>query len=132
MSPSCVWAILSFMPAYINHSLLEDLFADVELVMDPDDRLAKIRLMTDVFVDLSVTSLERIAYERSRDGWTAPQIANEIGVSRLYIPAMIAAHAARTGLPILRRKSRSYDHAVDISRLVSREARVRAEGHPQS
>lgn len=119
------------MPAYINHSLLEDLFADVEVKMDPDDRLAMIRQLTDVFVGLSVTSLERIAYERSQDGWTAPQIANDIGVSRLYIPAMIAAHAARTGLPVLRRKARSYDHAVDISRLVSREARVRAEGSPQ-
>lgn len=97
--------------------------------MRTEDRLAMVRGLSDTFVELAVNSLERVAYDLSGQGWTALQIADEIGVSRSNITAMIAAYATRTGLPSPVRQRRSYEHAVDISRLVSREARLRA-GEP--
>lgn len=113
------------MSSYINRSLLEDLFAGVEMKASAEDRLASVNSLSAEFADLALNSLERIAYDFSAEGWTLHQIANEIGVARTYIPTMIAAHAARTGLPSPQKQRRSYEHAVDISGLVSREARLR-------
>ena len=119
------------MSVYINHSLLEDLFAGVELQDSTESRLATLNGLTDAYIVLAVNSLERIAYDLSGEGWTVRQIADEIGVGSPYITGMIAAHAARTGLPSPQRQKRSYEHAVDISRLVSREVRRRATDPPQ-
>lgn len=114
------------MGAYVNVSLLDELFASVEERVLPTDRLDMIRRYQNEFVDRAVTSLERVAYDLAEDGWTARQIAHEIGVSRNYIPAMAAAHAGRTGRLSPFRSTRAYDHAVDISGLVSKEASRRA------
>jgi len=115
------------MSSYFNNSLLDDLFAGVEVKMTVEDRLKALRAMTDEFVNLALNSLERAAYDLSSQGWEPRQIANELGVSRNYIPTMIDAHAARAGLPSPVRRKRTYEHAVDISGLVSRQARLRAD-----
>lgn len=114
------------MSSYFNHSLLEDLFAGVELKVLPIERKEALDGLCDEFSRLAAISLSRIAYDLSGEGWTARQIADEIGVGREHILGMIEAHATREGLPSPVRKRRSYENAVDISRLVSRQAREQA------
>ena len=89
-----------------------------------------IRALEQEFARLALDSFERIAYELADRGWTARQIANELGVSRGYITRMAGAYAARGGLLSPFRETRDYSHAVDISRMVSREARSRAAESP--
>lgn len=114
------------MAAYFNNTLLGDLFADVEMKVGTEDRLAAINRLQDDFADLAARSLERIAYDLAVRGWTVAQIAHEIKVSRDYIPRMAGRYAARTGLLSPYATTRDYTGAVDISAKVSRAARERA------
>ncbi len=120
------------MTSYFNRTVLGDLFSDVELKPGTEDRLAAIRRLEDEFAALAAESLERIAYDLATRGWTVAQIAHEIKVSRDYIPRMAGRYAARSGLLSPFATTRSYEGAVDISRLVSRAIREvdRAEGSP--
>jgi hypothetical protein len=132
VSPSLVWAILPCMTSYFNRTVLGDLFSDVELKPGTEDRLAAIRRLEDEFAGLAAESLERIAYDLATRGWTVAQIAHEIRVGRDYIPRMAGRYAARRGLLSPFATTRSYEGAVDISRLVSRAIREAGpEGAPQ-
>ncbi len=119
------------MSTYVNNTPLQELLANVEMQSNPETRLQMIRSLEAEFSSLAVTALERVAYDLAERGWTVRQIADEIGVSRTYISAMAAAFASRTGRLSPFPSTRSYDHAVDISRLVGREARRRAADPPQ-
>ena len=121
------------MGTYVNDRVLADLFADVEMKRSVDDRIRAIASLTEQFVSLTTDSLERIAFELADDGWTIRQIADEINVNRDRVMRMIRAYAHRTGricpIPAGRR---SLDNAVDISRLVSKEARRRDEAEARA
>ena len=114
------------MNSYVNSRPLVELFAGVENAPSVDSRIAAIRALQEEFVRLAVTSLERVAYDLAEKGWTARQIADEIGVSRTYIAKMAGAYAAREGRLSPFPTPRRYDHAVDISALVGAEARRRS------
>jgi hypothetical protein len=115
---------------YVNIRPLEDLFSDVELKPDAEARLTAIRLLESTFVRLTVTALERIAYDLAEKGWTARQIADEIGVGRDHVARMAGAYATREGHLSPFPSSRRYDHAVDLRALVRAEARRQAAPLP--
>lgn len=114
------------MSAYVNKSVLESLFEDVEMKAKAEARINAINALTTEFTNLALDSLERIAYDLIKAGWTVQQVAHEIGVSRNYIPRMADAYANRAGHLSPFPRNRRYAHAVDISALVTREARRRA------
>lgn len=118
------------MSSYINNRPLEELFADVESRPDPVVRVEMIRGLEQEFARLALDSFERIAYDLGERGWTVPQIANELGVSRNYIARMGGAYAKRRGFLSPFRTTRDYSHAVDISGAVRREVRQRVAESP--
>jgi len=119
------------MSTYVNNTALEDLFASVEVRPDPLVRVEMIRGLQAEFVRLAVDTLEKVVYELADRGWTIHQIADETGVSRSNVARMAGAYAKRSGRLSPFPHTRSYDHAIDISRQVSMEARRRAAESPQ-
>jgi hypothetical protein len=118
------------MRSYFNSTALADLFTDVEMKPVTEDRLAAIHRLEAEFADLAAASLERVAYDLAVRGWTVAQIAHEIKVSRDYIPRMAGRYAARTGVLSPYATTRDYSGAVDISAMVSKAARSRAQSSP--
>lgn len=90
-----------------------------------EDRIQALTTLRQEFVDWTIQSLERLAYDLGEQGWTARQIADELEVPRTSVAKMAGAYAARTGRLSPFPTTRSYSGAVDISRLVSRELRDR-------
>lgn len=89
--------------------------------------MASIKALRAEFVALTVTSLERVCYDLAERGWTAPQIADEIGVSRDIVARLAGAYAQRAGLLSPFPSTRRYDNALDISKMVRVEAARRVE-----
>lgn len=114
------------MASYFNNNALVELFATVESKRSVDDRLKALTALRQEFISLTVTSLERVCFDLAEQGWTAKQIGDEIGLGRHRITKMAGAYAKRTGHLSPFPYSRDYEEALDISRLVQREAKQRA------
>lgn len=115
------------MSIYFNVNQLAELFAGVDQQRSIDARLASLDSLKREFTMHAVNAYERIAYERSEQGWTLRQIADEIGVSRNHIPSMITAYAERGGLVNPLRHRRRYEHAVDLTQMIRSHAKRAAE-----
>lgn len=112
------------MSIYVNPRAMAEMFETLELQGKVMERVELIHQIEHTFAEYLVTAYERAAYDLKAEGWTLPQIADELNVTIPAVSGYIKAYQDRSGKPSLM-PVRSFDGpVVDIRALVRREAAV--------
>lgn len=121
------------MAGYVNHQAMVEVFSPLEQQRDPTIRATLIHLIQDEYTQRLVEMLERTAFELKENGWTVPQVADELSLTVAQTRRAILQYARRAGrISPLRDKGMA--QVIDIRSLVRKadENRPAGEGttHP--
>ena len=110
------------MMRYVNRHAMTEVFEPLDLEQRPSERARLVSEIVDDFLDNLTRIYQRTAYELSEQGWTLPQIGNELGQSIATVKRLIAAHAASERRISPLRAQRPQATVLDIRSRVQRRS----------